>query len=281
MNISVFIAVLTAAAAHAGWNAVIKGGGTPLVTTAVMTFAAAVVGLPLLAITGLPHAAAWPWAIASVVIHIVYFGCLIETYRYGDMSHVYPIARGGAPLFVALGGVVLLGEHLSWHAWAGLLLLVGGVLLLSLGGARGGAPVDPRGVRYALLTALTICAYTLVDGVGARQSGNSISYTAALFVGCGVAMLGYLLWRGGRETLTEMSRHWRVGALGGGMQVVSYGIAIWAMTVAPIALVAALRETSVLFGTLIAVFFLKEPLNLVRIVAVALVLGGLLMLRLA
>jgi drug/metabolite transporter (DMT)-like permease len=280
MNIGVFIAVLAAAAAHAGWNAAIKGGGKPLVTTAVMTFAAAVVGLPLLAITGLPHAAAWPWAVASVVIHIAYFGCLIETYRYGDMSHVYPIARGGAPLFVALGGVALLGEHLSWQGWAGLLLLVGGVLLLSLGGARSGS-VDPRGVRYALLTALTICAYTLVDGVGARHSGNSVSYTAALFVGCGVAMLGYLLWRGGRETFTEMPRHWRVGALGGGMQVLSYGIAIWAMTVAPIALVAALRETSVLFGTLIAVFFLKEPLNPVRIAAVVLVVGGLLMLRLA
>ena len=280
MNIAVFIAVLTAAAAHAGWNAVIKGGGTPLVTTAVMTFAAGLVGLPLLAITGLPHAAAWPWAVASVAIHIAYFGCLIETYRYGDMSHVYPIARGGAPLFVALGGVVLLGEHLSWHGWAGLLLLVGGVLLLSLGGGRS-VHVDPRGVRYALLTALTICAYTLVDGIGARHSGNSISYTAALFVGCGVVMLGYLLWRGGRETFAEMPRYWRVGAIGGGMQVVSYGIAIWAMTVAPIALVAALRETSVVFGTLIAVFFLKERLNPVRIAAVVLVLGGLLLLRLA
>ncbi len=280
MDIAVFIAVLTAAAAHAGWNAVIKGAGTPLATTSVMTFAAGLVGLPLLAITGLPNAAAWPWAMASVVIHILYFGCLIETYRYGDMSLVYPIARGGAPLLTALGGVALLGENLTWHGWSGLLLLVGGVLLLSVGGRRS-IHVDPRGVHYALLTALTICAYTLVDGIGARHAGNSVSYTATLFVGCGVAMFGYLLWRGGRGVLAEMPRHWKVGALGGGMQLVSYGIAIWAMTVAPIALIAALRETSVVFATLIAVFFLKEPLNVVRVAAVVLVLCGLLMLRLA
>ena len=153
-------------------------------------------------------------------------------------------------------------------------------LVLSLGGQRS-VHVDPRGVRYALLTALTICAYTLVDGIGARAIRNSVAYTALLFVNCGVAMLGYLLWRGGRSVLVEAPRYWKIGLLGGGMQVVSYGIAIWAMTVAPIALVAALRETSVVFGTLIAVFFLKEPLNLVRIGAVVLVLGGLLLLRFA
>jgi drug/metabolite transporter (DMT)-like permease len=280
MDIAVFIAVLTAAAAHAGWNAVIKGTGTPLMTTSVLSFAAALVALPILLFTGLPNMAAWPWVVASAVVHVLYFACLIETYRYGDMSHVYPIARGGAPLLTALGGVVLLGEDLSWRGWAGLLLLVGGVLLLSLGGRRAGH-VDPRGVRYALLTALTICVYTLVDGTGARHSGNAVAYTALLFVNCGVTMTGYLLWRGGRNVLAEVPRHWKVGLLGGGMQVVSYGIAIWAMTVAPIALVAALRETSVVFGTLIAVVFLKEPLNVVRIGAVVLVLGGLLLLRLA
>jgi len=276
----VFFAVLTAAAAHAGWNAVIKGGGAPLVTTSVLCFAAGAVGLPLLAVVGLPNVASWPWALASMVIHVLYFAFLIETYRYGEMSHVYPIARGGAPLLTALGGVVWLGEDLSWQGWGGLLLLVAGVLLLSFGGRRS-AHVDPRGVRYALLTALTICAYTLTDGVGARLSQNSVGYTALLFVNCAVAMLGYLLWRGGRGVFVEMPRYWKIGLLGGGMQVVSYGIAIWAMTVAPIALVAALRETSVVFGTLIAVFFLKEPLNVVRIAAVVLVLGGLLLLRLA
>jgi drug/metabolite transporter (DMT)-like permease len=280
MDIAVFIAVLTAAAAHAGWNAVIKGTGTPLVTTSVLTFAAALVALPILLFTGLPNMAAWPWVVASAVIHVLYFGFLIETYRYGEMSHVYPIARGSAPLLTAVGGVALLGEDLSWRGWAGLLLLVGGVLLLSLGG-RWSTHADPRGVRYALLTALTICLYTLVDGVGARHSGNAVAYTALLFLNCGFAMLGYLLWRGGRSVFAEVPRHWKIGLFGGGMQVVSYGITIWAMTIAPIALVAALRETSVVFGTLIAVVFLKEPLNVVRIGAVALVLCGLLLLRLA
>jgi drug/metabolite transporter (DMT)-like permease len=176
--------------------------------------------------------------------------------------------------------VVFVGEDLSWQGWSGLLLLVSGVLLLSVGG-RWYAHVDPRGVRYALLTALTVCAYTLVDGIGARHSGNAVAYTALLFVNCGFTMLAYLLWRGGQKTLADVPRYWKVGALGGAMQVLSYGIAIWAMTVAPIALVAALRETSVLFGTLIAVFFLKERLNMARVAAVVLVLGGLALLRLA
>jgi drug/metabolite transporter (DMT)-like permease len=280
MDIVVFLAVLAAAAAHAGWNAVIKGGGDPLVLTAILSFAAGVLGIPLLAITGLPNLAAMPWVVASVVVHIAYFGSLIQTYRYGDLGQVYPIARGGAPLMTAIGGTVLLGENLTALGWGGLLLLVAGVFLLSFSG-RESLRVDPRGVGYALLTALTICAYTLVDGIGARASGNSVSYSAALFVGCGIAMLGFVLWRGGTDALARTTKFWRIGAMGGAMQVASYGTAIWAMTVAPIALVAALRETSVLFGTLIAVVVLKEPLNLVRTIAVIVIVAGLLMLRLA
>ena len=109
MDIVVFLAVLAAAAAHAGWNAVIKGGGDPLVLTAILSFAAGVLGIPLLAITGLPNLAAMPWVVASVVVHIAYFGSLIQTYRYGDLGQVYPIARGGAPLMTAIGGTVLFG----------------------------------------------------------------------------------------------------------------------------------------------------------------------------
>jgi drug/metabolite transporter (DMT)-like permease len=280
MDIVVFLAVLAAAAAHAGWNAVIKGGGEPLVTTALLSFAAGVVGVPLLAWAGLPNAAAWPWVVASIIVHVGYFASLIETYRYGDLGQVYPIARGSAPLLTAICGALLLGEDLNLRGWSGILLLVAGVLLLSLGGQRS-LLVDRRGVRYALITALTISAYTLVDGIGARASCNSVAYTASLFIGCAFAMLGYLLWRGGGVALAKAAPYWRSAMLGGGMQVISYGIAIWAMTVAPIALVAALRETSVLFGLLIAVVVLKEPLSKVRIAAVLIVVGGLLLLRLA
>jgi drug/metabolite transporter (DMT)-like permease len=280
MDIVVFLAVLAAAAAHAGWNAVIKGGGDPLFVTAVLSVGAGIVGIPLLIFAGLPQGAAWPWVAASIAVHVVYFASLIETYRHGELGQVYPIARGGAPLLTAIGGATLLGENLNLRGWSGLLLLVAGVLLLSFGG-RGALRVDPRGVRYALLTALTICAYTLVDGIGARASGNPVSYSGSLFVGCAVAMLAFLYWRGGRGAFAGMTRYWQTGLLGGGMQVASYGIAIWAMTVAPIALVAALRETSVLFGSLIAVVVLKEPLSAIRIAASIIVVAGLLLLRLA
>lgn len=280
MDIVVFLAVLTAAAAHAGWNAVIKGGGDPLTMTALLSFAAGIVGVPLLMFSGLPNSGAWPWAAASVGIHMAYFASLIETYRYGDLGQVYPIARGGAPLMTAIAGATLLGENFSIRGWGGILLLVSGVLLLSFGN-RGALKIDPRGLRYAGLTALTICGYTLTDGLGARASGNPSAYTAVLFINCGLAMLVYLVWRGGFGLLKNSLQYWRMGALGGTMQVVSYGVAIWAMTLAPIALVGALRETSVLFGSLIAVVVLKEPLNLVRVAGAVIIVGGLLLLRLA
>ncbi|HVG51127.1 MAG TPA: EamA family transporter [Xanthobacteraceae bacterium] len=280
MDIVVFLAVLIAAAAHAGWNALIKGTGDPLVTTVQMSTAAMLVGIVLLALAGLPNNEAWPWVIASSIIHIVYFASLVEAYGHGDLSQVYPIARGSAPLLTGLLGAVFLGENLTTFGWAGMFLLVGGVLLLSFGSGRA-LRIAPRGLAFALLTALTISAYTMTDGIGARASGNPMAYTASLFIGCGLGMLAYILWRRGWAALAGMAQNWRNGALGGTMQLVSYGIAIWAMTLAPIAVVGALRETSVVFGTLIAIVVLKEPLNLVRIAAVVIVACGLLLLRLA
>lgn len=279
MDIAVFLAVLAAAACHAGWNAVIKGSGDPLTTTVLVSVAASVVSLAILPITGLPDPAAWPWVIASVVVHLFYFGSLIEAYRYGDMSQVYPLARGSAPLMTGFAAS-LIGEYLTPLAWAGLLLLVGGVLLLSLP-SRGGAKFNPRGVGFALATAVTICAYSIIDGVGSRVSLYSPAYTASLFAGCGVVMALYAIARRGFTVFNGTGVRWKVSLAGGGMQVLSYGVANWAMTQAPIALVAALRETSVLFGALIAVFILKESLRPSRIAAAVLIATGLAVLRFA
>src|SRR5689334_11259596 len=132
MEFAVFAAVLAAAACHAGWNAMIKGGGDPLMTTAMVTIAAGLVGVPLWPWIGLPSAAAWPWAVGSIVVHLFYFASLIEAYRHGDLSQVYPVARGAAPLMTAGVSALVIGEELSALAWGGLLLLVAGVLLLSL-----------------------------------------------------------------------------------------------------------------------------------------------------
>jgi drug/metabolite transporter (DMT)-like permease len=280
MDSFVFVAVLFAAACHAGWNATIKGRLDPLATTVLISIGAAILSLVFLPVTGLPAAAAWPWCAASVLIHLVYFAALIESYRAGDMGQVYPIARGSAPLMTAIATTGFIGERLGLLGWCGILLLGAGVLLLSLRGGRDLARLDRKAVGLALLTAVTICAYSVVDGVGARLSGNANAYSVMLFVGIGPVMVIYALVRRGREVLAAMGRHWGIGLAGGSLQLGSYGIAIWAMTVAPIAIVAALRESSVLFGAAIAVVFLKEPLRAGRAAAAVMIVAGLALIRL-
>jgi len=276
----VFLAVLFAAACHAGWNALIKVGLDPLFTTALISIGSGVVALFFLPVVGVPAWAAWPWLIASVAIHLIYFAALIESYRTGDLGQVYPIARGSAPLMTATATTILVGEKLSVVGWSGIVTLVAGVFLLSAHGGRDLAKIDRRAVGFALFTALTICAYSVVDGIGARLSANPNAYSLWLFVGIALVMLPYALYRDGRDVIPAMQQYWRRGFAGGALQVLSYGIAIWAMTVAPIAIVATLRETSVLFGAVIAVVVLKEPLRAVRIVAALLIVCGLILIRL-
>jgi drug/metabolite transporter (DMT)-like permease len=280
MDAFVFAAVLLAAACHAGWNATIKRGLDPLATTVLISIGAAIVSALALPVVGLPAMAAWPWCLASVLIHLVYFSALIESYRSGDMGQVYPIARGSAPLMTATATTVFIGERLGVLGWCGIGLLVAGVVLLSLRGGRELARLDRRAVGFALFTAVTVCAYSVVDGIGARLAGSANAYSAALFAGIGPVMASYALVRRGREVIPTMARHWVLGLVGGTLQLGSYGIAIWAMTLAPIAIVAALRETSVLFGAAIAVVFLKEPLRPSRIGAALLIVAGLTLIRL-
>lgn len=276
----VFLAVLFAALCHAGWNALIKVGLDPLSTTTLIAIGSAVVGLVCLPLAGMPAAAAWPWLIASAFIHLFYFAALIESYRTGDLGQVYPIARGSAPLMTAGAGVVFVGEHLSLASWSGIVALAAGVLLLSARGGRALAHIDRRAVGFALLTALTICTYSVVDGIGARASLNPQAYVLWLLVGNALLLVPYALWRDGRDVIPAMQRFWLRGFAGGALQALSYGIALWAMTLAPIAIVASLRETSVLFGAVIAVVVLKEPLRAARIAAALLIVAGLVLIRL-
>lgn len=280
MDSFVFAAVLFAAACHAGWNATIKRTLDPLATTVLISIGAALVSLAAVPFVGLPNPAAWVWVVASVIIHLVYFAALIESYRTGDMGQVYPIARGTAPLLTALASPIFIGERVGVLAWSGILLLASGVFLLSLRGGRELAKLDRRAVSFALLTSLTICAYSLVDGLGARSAGSANSYSFALFAGIAPVMVAYAYVRGGTGAFSSMAAYWKTGLAGGAMQLGSYGIAIWAMTLAPIAIVAALRETSVLFGALIAVIFLKEPLRASRIIAALMIVTGLVAIRL-
>jgi len=276
----VFLAVLFAAACHAGWNALIKVGLDPLSTTTLISLGAGLVALALVPLVGVPAWAAWPWLVASVIVHLCYFASLIESYRTGDLGQVYPIARGSAPLMTAAATTVFIGEKLSLAGWTGIFSLVAGVLLLSARGGRELAEVDRRAIGFALFTALTICAYSVVDGIGARLSANPNAYSVWLFIGIAVVMLPYAIYRDGPDVIPAMRRFWRRGLAGGALQLLSYGIAIWAMTAAPIAIVATLRETSVLFGAVIAVVVLKEPLRAARIVAACLIVCGLILIRL-
>jgi drug/metabolite transporter (DMT)-like permease len=280
MDTFVLVAVLFGAGCHAAWNAAIKIGIDTVSSTSLIAIGAGFIALLALPLTGLPSSSAWPWVAASVVIHLLYFIGLSEGYRVGDLSQVYPIARGTAPLMTAALSAPLLGEPLGLAAWLGIFALAGGVLVLSLRGGRELAPFNGPAVTLALFTAVTICAYSLVDGIGARIASSPQAYTAVLFIGNALALGAYGAARRRAQVLSALWTHWKKGLAGGALQLLSYGIAIWAMTVAPIAIVAALRETSVLFGAGLAVVLLNEPWRPLRLVAALMIVCGLMLIRL-
>jgi drug/metabolite transporter (DMT)-like permease len=279
VDTSVFLAVLLGAACHAGWNAFLKIKLEPFTAMALIAVMSAIVVLPALFFLPIPPAPAWPWIVASMVFHLGYFVGLSEAYRTGDMGQVYPIARGTAPLMTALASTFIIGEAIGLRGWLGILVLVSGVFLLSMRGGRD-LHFDKRAVAFALFTAVTICGYSVVDGSGARAAGNAHAYTVWLFLLDGLMMLVFVLLRRGRAVFAEFAGFWQSGLIGGALSLAAYWIAIWAMTVAPIALVAALRETSVLFAAAIAVVVLKEPLQRPRIIAALMIVAGLVLIRL-
>ncbi|MFV3131843.1 EamA family transporter [Niveispirillum sp. KHB5.9] len=273
--------VLLAAVMHAGWNSLLKGGGDRLVGITMLNVWCAVAGLFLLPFAGPLPPAAWPYLAASLGFHTAYQVFLVRTYRLGDLSQVYPVARGAAPPLVALTGLLLGTDMLRPAEGLAVLLIAAGIAALAL---RGGAGLrtDPRPVLMALATASFIAGYTTVDGLGARAGGDSVSYTAWLFILNAPPMVA-LAWarRGAAGLWQAMRAGWRCDLVGGAMALTGYGIAIWAMTHAPIALVAALRETSVIFALLIAKLWLKEPVGRWRAGSALLVLAGIATLRLA
>jgi drug/metabolite transporter (DMT)-like permease len=280
MSLFVFLMVLLAACLHAGWNALVKLRLDPFLAMTLIANACAVIAAPLLLVTGLPNAAAWPWIVASIVIHLGYYVFLAQAYRLADMSQIYPIARGAAPLMTAAVSSVFVRDPITPGGGIGIACLAIGVVLISLRGQRKLTPPSRLAILCALATAATICGYTVVDGVGARAAGSAHAYAATLFALDGAPMLILCLWRYGVAGTRSALRFAAPGLAGGAMSLAAYWIVIWAMTVAPIALVAALRETSVLFGGLIAVIFLKEPATPVRVAAGALIVMGLAAMRL-
>jgi len=267
------LAVLLGAACHASWNALVKSGSDPFLDTVLVTTGTAAVAAMALPFMPLPDSGSWPCLIASVLIHVGYFVLLVFAYRGGELSLVYPIMRGSAPALTTLAAAVLLSEWPSWGGWAGVLLVSGGVLLLAADSPRS-KDFRLAPVVFALLNAGVIVGYTLVDGVGARLSGNAFSYTGWMLMLAG-GLFWFLSIGFGRGRMTHhILRQWKKGITGGVCTLASYSLALWAMTHAPIAPVAALRETSIIFSALLAVFFLKERISPLRYVSIAIVALG-------
>lgn len=287
ISLPVLAAVLLGALLHASWNALIKSAPDKALNTALIHGLGTVLALPLLLLTGLPQAAAWPYVITSTLIHIGYYTALAGAYKHGDLGLTYPLMRGSAPLLVALGSHALLGERLSALAWVGVLTISLGVLTLGLaqaGSAAGDEHRRRKAMRYALINAVFIAAYTVVDGLGVRANGEAASYVAALFLLDGLPYLSLVLWQR-RDRLTEvrayMAARWKPAAGGTAASLGSYGIALWAMMHAPVATVAALRETSVLFAALIGSLLLGERFGWQRAAGTGVILAGIMALRLA
>lgn len=285
MSGTVLALVLLGALLHAGWNSAIKAGADKAVEMALMRVAGLVLALPVLAWTGWPNTAAWPWLLLSGTIHFAYYWLLATAYERGHLSVVYPVMRGVAPVLVALLGWTWLGEAFSPWAAAGVAAVAGGVLWLGLiGRAPASSVSDGSGIGWALLNAGVIAAYTLADAQGVRASGNALAYVMSLALLEALPFSLWVLWRrrGQGPALRAMARQRWPWALGGAAaSLASYGIALWAMTQAPVPLVAAARETSVLFAVLIGGWFLREPIGPRTWLAAMCVLLGLGLLRLA
>jgi drug/metabolite transporter (DMT)-like permease len=279
MSLGILLLVLFAALMHASWNVLVKSGEDKFLSSVLIATGAAVIAGPALLFLPAPAVASWPFIALSTVLQVIYYFLLSAAYHGGEMNRVYPLMRGTAPLLVVALSGWLLGETLHPAALVAVVALCAGVL---------GLIGDPRvlwrsgnATRYALANAVVIASYSLTDGHGVRLSGAPEAYTLWIFFTQGVAMFGWAAFARRREFFTRLRQRWPVALGGGGLSIASYGLALMAMTQAPVALVAALRESSILFGILLARLLLKEKISASRVFAVALIVAGVIGMRLA
>ncbi len=278
--------LLAAALMHATWNALLKSDRSDrLATFGVIMATGTAMGLCAVPFLPMIERGAWPYLIASVAIHLAYYAFLLKAYAYGDLSHTYPIARGLGPLLVAVASGKLVGEHLRLQDMAGVLLLSCGLVALAMP-SRAALP-SPEGrhglaTLFAILTGVSIAGYILADGLGVRAAGpvfeQRLAYIAWLCVLEGPWLLVLAMLRPGR-IWTHLRRNWWRGVVGGAIASTGYGIAIYALVLGPMAHVAALRETSVLFGTLIGTLLLGEPFGGRRVAAAIVIVSGLVLMN--
>lgn len=279
LTTAVLISVLFAAFLHAAWNALIKAEPDKLAMSWAMATAAGAVALPLMVVAPLPLAPAWPLIALSAVIHVAYFALVGLALRHADLSAAYPITRGAAPPVTAILAFVVLGETMALNGWLAVGAIAAGIATLSADAlARGG--LSRSAALLALCNAAIVVLYTLIDGSGARLAGNAVSYVAWMTAATGVlvALLAFAVWP--RGVFGRGLRFWSLAIAGGSLSIASYGIALWAMTQAPIGLVAALRETSVLFAAALGALCFGERFGAARWGALVLIVAGIVLLRL-
>lgn len=272
--------VFGAAILHAAWNALVKVNADRLVMIAIMMMSQVVVSLLAIPLVAFPTPESWPFIWASCVLNTGYCLFLISSYRYGDLSHVYPISRGVAPLIVAFISVAILGEFLSWQARLSVIVIVLGITSLALTRGTEGFR-EPKALLLALTTGLFIAGYTIVDGLGARLAESAESYTfwSHLLNGIPITLIALYLRRG--RVLVSVQKGWKVGVIGGMISLLAYWIVTWAMTQAPLALVSAVRETSMVFAVMFGVLLLKERLDLARLASIVITLLGTALLKMS
>jgi drug/metabolite transporter (DMT)-like permease len=281
MSTTVVAIVLFAAFLHAAWNAAIKVGENKFFNTVLVTSGAGVACALILPFVASPALASWGYILASVALQVVYFYLLAAAYRVGDMSQAYPLMRGTAPLLVALASGSIIGEAVPAMRWLGLGMLVLGIIGLSLLDQVPGKPqasgFSTRG--FALLNAVFIAGYTIVDGIGVRKSAAPVAYTLWIFLLTALLLLSFILLKDLRAFFNYSKGKYLLGIVGGSCSVASYGLALWAMTRAPVAAIAALRETSILFATAIAAWILHEKISAKRLAAIFLAVAGAIVIR--
>lgn len=260
--------MLTSGAAHAVVNAIVKNGGDKMSSRALVDGSSALLILPLAFVVPFPTAAL-PWLLASFAVHLVYMVCLIKAFEGADMSAVYPVMRGSAPLIAAAAAVLWLRDPITMPVILGTLLVSLGTLAVVWWN-----PPSRKALAWALATGVTIAAYTVIDAKGARAAPSAISYIVWVFLLLGFGIGGlFAVWRGPRF-LAEARNQWKPGLIAGALSIVTYGLALWAYRLGDVPRLAALRETSILFGVAIAWLFLKEKVGKARILGAALIAAG-------
>ncbi|WP_279100573.1 DMT family transporter [Bartonella apis] len=275
--------VLLAALMHALWSVVLKLTGDAKTNITVFMAGSSILALAGIPFQSLPSLASLPFLLISVFVQVVYMMLVGIVYQKGDVSQSYPVMRGVAPLFVALFSGPILGEKLSIVAWCGVILISSGVLTLALEAVRRSDKIGPSIIPLSLLTAAFIALYTLLDGIGVRLSGAPVSYILWIFFLIGWVKVVFELFndKTRQPFLTHFQRYWSIGLVGGFLSLGSYGLALWTMTKLPVALVAALRESAIVFAVILSYFVLREHVSLSRFIASIIIVIGVIAVRLA